>query len=279
MKINMLTVGHACLDIVHHVPRIPSPNNKIDSQSVQIQIGGNAANCAAALAELGANADLCTVLGSEDHPFTRILVSLLRASGIGIGHCRFDVDHPCPNSTIMVTGDGDRTIVNWQGSQIRSSIALPDDINQYSMVMGDNYRLPMVRMVFAMAEKAGIPTMLDIDGPVDDIGSIPRADYMWFSHEAWRKHRIGLPDLRNRFGSTVGVTNGGNLVNWIDKDGTVRSHQPPVIVPINTLGAGDVFRARLGIELCLGRPIEQAVRLACLSAGDHVTLKPLTRIM
>lgn len=278
MKPRILTVGHACLDIVHRVGKIPKPNTKVDSREVLIQIGGNAANCAKTLSEIGATVDLCTVLGSEDHPFTRILVSLLRSHGIGTSFCAFDNTQPGPSSTIMVLDDGERAIVNWQGDSIKGAVSTPSRIGDYGMVMGDAYRLPMIRQVFSMASSAGVPTMIDVDGPVDDVGVIPRADYIWFSYEAWKRQRIPLADLRSRFDAVVGITDGDRPVSWIDREGVIRYYQPPSVVAVNTLGAGDAFRARFGVGICIGETIEQAVAGACETACEHITMKPLTRI-
>ncbi len=278
MATKILTVGHACLDIVHLVNEIPKPNTKVASSGVEIRIGGNAANAAAALCELGAEADLCTVLGSDHHPFTRIFVSLLREKGIGTSFCRFEESIQCPCSTIMVLADGERAIVNRQDDAIRSGVSLPDDITRYSMVMADSYRLPMVRSVFLMAHQAGIPTMIDVDGVVDDIGLIPRASHVWFSQEAWRRHRIPLPDLQARFGGVVGVTDGDRPVTWIDTSGKINYHAPPRVNAKNTLGAGDVFRARLGLGICTGQGLTDAVKAACITACEHITNSPISRI-
>ena len=274
----ILAVGHACLDMVHVVPRIPS-TDKVASDRISIQIGGNAANAAAAACDLGASADLCTVIGNENHPFTRILMALLVQKHVGTSYCKFEYDLPCPNSTIMVLPDGERAIVNWQSDEIRSAVADPGDISRYQMVIADSYRLPMVRHVFSMARNLGIPTMLDIDGVIDDVGLLPSADHIWFSQEAWRRHRIGLQDLQDRFGGVVGITNGRHPVTWIGTDGVVRSHLPPATVAVNTLGAGDVFRSRLAVGLCLGESLDDAVAGACVSACEHITEKPLTRLI
>lgn len=269
MKI--LTVGHACLDIVHTVPRIPGPNTKVDSHDLMIQIGGNAANCARTISNLGIRVDLCTVLGSEDHPFTRILVSLLRSHGIGMETCRFDNTQPCPSSTIMVTPDGERSIVNWQGESLRNSVSLPSTVKGYSMLHVDTYRLPMAKQVLEMARADGVASILDVDAPPDDVGMIPRADYVWFSHEAWKKHRIPLRDLHRRFNAVVGVTNGPQAVLWIDQSGTEHGYDPPRVVALNTLGAGDVFRASFGLSIARGKSIHDAVEQACVSACDHIS--------
>lgn len=279
MNHKILAVGHACLDIVHLVPTIPKLNEKIASSSVAIQVGGNAANAATSICDLGASADLCTVLGSEHHPFTRILLALLRERGVGINHCKFDNDQPSPNSTIMVLPDGERSIMNWQSDEIKSAISLPSSLDNYCMVTADAYRLPMVRKIFAMAHGSNIPTMIDIDGVIDDIGIVPSADHIWFSQEAWQCHRIPLVDLQSRFKGIVGITNGALPVAWTDSSHVIHYITPPPIVAINTLGAGDVFRARLALGICIGEDIKSSVSAACVTAGEHITGHQLSRIV
>ena len=77
----------------------------------------------------------------------------------------------------------------------------------------------------------------------------------------------------------IGITNGGQPVTWIGMDGVVRSYLPPPTVAVNTLGAGDVFRSRLAIGVCLGESLDDAVPGACVSACEHITEKPLTRLI
>jgi len=277
MKPKILTVGHACLDIVHTVQLIPKSNTKVASDRVQIQVGGNAANAAVALCDLGASADLCTVLGRDSHPFTRILLALLKERCVGVNYCRFDEVQDCPNSTIMVLPNGERAIVNWQADEIRSAVSAPASLDPYQMVIADAYRLPMIRQIFALARSKGVPTMLDVDGVLPDIGLLPSADHIWFSQEAWRCQRISLSDLQARFGGIVGVTDGDRPVTWIDRDGKIRYHQPPQVIAKNTLGAGDVFRARLALGLCLNESVKDAINAACITAGEHIIEQPLTR--
>jgi sugar/nucleoside kinase (ribokinase family) len=271
----ILTVGHACLDIIHMVPRIPLPNTKVSSKDVKISIGGNAANAAVALQQMGANADLCTIVGSESHPFTRILISLLISNGVGINWCYYDETEPCSNSTIMVTPDGERTIMNWQGPNVKSLVTVPSTLNNYQMILGDTYRLPLVQSVFQEAKKYNIPTMLDVDAVFDDIDELPRANHVWFSQEAWRNHKIPLDQLQEKFGGIVGVTDGDRPVVWMGPDKSRNYFCPPQVVAINTLGAGDVFRARLGLGICLGENTLTAVQNACDAASNHITNKPL----
>lgn len=279
MKPNILTVGHACIDIVHLVPQIPKPNTKIASREVTISIGGNAANAAAALSDFGAKVELCSALGSDSHPFTRILSSLLLSHGVGMNWCTFDEMEPCSSSTIMVTPDGERAIMNWQGQRVLLAVKIPDDLHRYHMIFGDTYRLPHVNAIFTKANEANIPTMLDVDAAFDNIQDIPAASHVWFSQEAWNTYKIPITELQDRFGGIVGITDGHKPVAWVGTDKVVHHLSPPVVAAKNTLGAGDVFRARLGLGICIGEPLEQAVEAACYAACDHITGRQLKKLI
>jgi sugar/nucleoside kinase (ribokinase family) len=139
----------------------------------------------------------------------------------------------------------------------------------------------MVRKVFEIARAAGIPTMLDVDSVVDNLDDLPQADYVWFSNEAWMTSAATLgnvSDIQDHFGGLLGVTNGPESIWWIEKNGILGECEPNRINAINTLGAGDVFRAAFAIATCLGRSTYDAVAAACYSAGEHITNKPLTKI-
>jgi sugar/nucleoside kinase (ribokinase family) len=274
----ILTVGHACLDIVHQISKLPHLDNKTPSNNLNIRIGGNAANAAAALVDLGARAGLCTVLGSHSHPFTRVLVSLLMQQNIDISFCDYNDSLDCSCSTILVTPDGKRTIVNFQNENLKSTMNCPQTLENISLVMGDNYRLPMVRQVFSLASASNIPTMLDIDDIVNDISALPECNYAWLSYEAYKSLNKSLQDIQTHTRGLVGVTNGEHAVIWIDRHGHTNSYVPHYVQPINTLGAGDVFRARFAIEICQAMSIEDAVQNSCFSAIEHIQGQNLTPV-
>lgn len=267
----IMTVGHACIDIVHWIPRGLSVNNKSDSIDSRLQIGGSAANVGGALRRLGADAILCAVLGSTRDPLTTMLLASL--ANMGVETDCIHVELPCPNSIVAVSANGDNSLSSYQPLQIINAIHVPSSLEGISMIMGDIYRLPMVERVFAMARAAGIPTMLDVDKALPSYEHLPPADFVWFSQEAWRaidEPMRSLSMASNHFGGSVGTTDGSNPVTWIDANGTVAQHRPPKVLARSTLGAGDVFRAALAIGICQGYDLFTAVAAACASAGQHV---------
>ena len=277
MTAQILTVGHACIDVVYHVDALPNSNEKVAADKFDIGIGGNAANVAAALCDFGVGADLCTVLGSWDHPLTRVLLSLLTSKGIATSHVEFDESVDSSVSTVMVTPNGDRTIVNFTDKKLQSAISIPNDLSRYKMVLGDSYRLPMVSKVFQQAKTVGVKTMLDVDLPIS-LDNLPPCDYVWFSGDAIKGLECDLSTLQSYFGGIVGVTMGAMPVHWVGPDHTVKMFTPKPIKVKNTLGAGDVFRARFAWETCNGTPIELAVARACESAGEYISQGQLSKL-
>lgn len=281
MSPRFLTVGHACIDIVNHVDKIPSPDEKTASTGFHIQIGGNAANSAVAISHLGGHVDLCSVMGDKDSMWTIALLQMLSTSGVTVD-CLFLESLPCSSSSILVLPNGDRAIASYQPNEITSAIHIPRDISKYQMVLGDTHRLNMVSKVFALANTTGVPTMLDVDKPIDDLQQLPQSGITFFSSESWRVFEnkgMQLIDAHNVLGGMIGVTNGSRSIQYIDENGVWHECCPKPVTAINTLGAGDAWRAGLAVSLSVGMTIEQAIEQACHTAAEHIQEISLTRII
>lgn len=271
MKI--LSVGHVCTDLVYYSNTIPSINNKVGCERAEIILGGNAANVARALTELGAEVELCTVLGNQQHPYSKIIVELLNEYGIDHDYVKYKEDLATPSSIIIVNDKGERTVIYHQSEEIKRKISLPTDYD-FDLITADNHRMPMVNEIFSAARLNNIPTMLDIDAPIETLESYPRADYVWLSYETYALCNLSIYDLQRQFGGLVGYTNSEDEICWLEQ-GEVKTYQPETIQAVNTLGAGDVFRARFAIEICSGAATEQAVETAAITAARHCQQLPI----
>lgn len=278
MTIKILTVGHSCVDILYHVDMLPNLDEKIAARNFEISIGGNAANVASAICDFGGAADICTVLGSQSHPLTRVLVSLLTSKGIGTRYVEYNDAADCSVSTILITPDGNRTIVNHTDKRLLSGAFLPNKLNEYDMILGDSYRLPIVTKIFEAAKTYGIKTMLDVDQSIE-LNLLPKSDYVWFSNDASKYLRVGLPRLQEMFGGVVGFTNGALPIYWMANDHVLKKYSPKTIEAKNTLGAGDVWRARLAYEICNDTHLDYAVELASKSAGEFIMTRQIEEIL
>ena len=280
MTVKVLTVGHACLDVVHYVPTMPTPDIKVPSDRLRVMLGGNAANVASALIELGADADLCCVLGSKYDPITNTILTLARSKNIGLDCCFIEHDSS-PISSVMILPNGERALTSYQSqSIIDASCAIPD-LDQYDMVHGDSYRLNLIRAAFSKAHAQRVPTMLDVDKPVDSISDLPTSNFTIFSKEAFDAMHLTVNDLmslQKYFNGIVGYTAGPNAIVYADSQ-KIYTFQPKTIDnPVNTLGAGDSYRAALIMHLCYKKDIHTAIKLACNTAYEHILEKTLTTI-
>ncbi len=275
MPFKILTVGHACVDFVHGVTDHLTPNKKLDSVFSNIQLGGSAVNVASALKDLGADVTVCTTLGSKSDITTTIFKQLLDAKGIDIV-CNHIDSAATANSLVTVLPNGDRSITCYQSAEIVEDDSVDVDVSKYDIVLGDNYRLPLVSKLFDIAQSLSIPTMLDVDKISATTDSLPYATHVWFSHEAWQAFDMA----RIQQLSTIGVTNGENPVMWLEPCSSVfQSFTPRSINVKNSLGAGDVFRASLALQLLMKKPLATAIECACDSAGEHISGKRLTKII
>lgn len=279
--VKILTVGHACVDFVHGVPDHLTPNKKLDSVFFNIQLGGSAVNVAVALKDLGADVTVCTTLGNKADITTQVFKQLLDAKGIDIV-CNYIDTAATANSLVTVLPNGDRSISCYQSTELVEDDAVDVDVSQFDIVLGDNYRLPLVSKLFKLATQLSIPTMLDVDKTVTESTLLPFADYVWFSQEAWQSfnndvYKIYLQQVAN---GTIGITNGENPILWLEPNSSVfQSFKPKAVNVVNSLGAGDVFRASLALQLCLKIPLATAIERACESAGEHISGKRLTKII
>lgn len=273
--IKVLAVGHAGVDFVHGVTDHLNPNTKLDSVFSNIQLGGSAANVAVALKDLGADVTVCTVLGNKTDPVTVLFEKLLAAKDVDLV-CKYIDTAATANSLITVLPNGDRAITSYQPIEIVQEWFVDIDVSQYDVVLGDSYRLPLVSNIFELAQSLSIPTMLDVDKSVAPTDTLPYATHVWFSYEAWQAFDMArLQQL-----SVMGVTNGENPVIWLEPNSSVfQSFTPRSVNVKNSLGAGDVFRASLALQLLMGKPLATAIECACESAGEHISGKRLTKII
>jgi len=271
MKI--LSVGHVCADLVYYSNTIPSINNKVGCEHAEIILGGNAANVSRALTELGAEVELCTVLGNQQHPYSKIIIELLNEYGINHDYVKYKEDLATPSSIIIVNDKGERTVIYHQSEEIKRKISLPTDYD-FDLITADNHRMPMVNEIFSAARLNNIPTMLDIDAPIETLESYPKADYVWLSYETYGLCNRSIYDLHRHFGGLVGYTNSEDEICWLE-NGEVKTCQPETIQALNTLGAGDVFRAQFAVSICNGLSVEEAVKTSCHTAALHCQQLPI----
>ena len=105
--------GMAVADFVFRVPAIPTEAEKYRADSMEIVVGGQAANAAIAVARLGGRAVLSTRLGEDG--VADAVRGDLESEGVD---CRIRRAGRSPLSAVAVDAAGERQIVNFRGAAL-----------------------------------------------------------------------------------------------------------------------------------------------------------------
>ncbi|MFN0301553.1 MAG: PfkB family carbohydrate kinase [Burkholderiales bacterium] len=276
-SIRILCIGHTSLDRVFRVPSWPAGSAKIKAQSYRETGGGMAANAAAAIAQLGGNAEFWGPAG--DDRIADVMAAELRRLGVDVSGLQRIAGCESSHSAILVDDRGERLIIGMRGQALQSNGDwLPIDRVEFASVVLADVRWPAgARRVMIAAREWGVPTILDAD--VAEPGTLRAlvglADYAIFS-ESGLDAFAGTsesPSLARAFeaGATIAiVTRGAKGSDWVaNRAPNVVHHLPahPIDIVVDTTGAGDVFHGAFALALAEAQPLERAMRFATIAAS------------
>lgn len=275
MSKHLLCVGHIALDLIFSVGEFPDHPTKTPAHRYHRGVGGMSGNAAVALARLGARVDFCGPVGDDET--ADVFERVLRAEGVGLSGLRRVQGASSSVSSIIVDARGERMIFNAKGSAL--DVPGPFDpavLDGIDFVLVDPRCPAWAEAALVEARRRGIPSMLDGElSPRADLRRlVPLADWRVFSERgllAWQEgepqalmQNLAAQDPQRRVVRTVGAQG----VQWCDAQGQMQQlsavHAGPVV---DTLGAGDVFHAALGLALAEGQAERNALRFASAAAA------------
>ncbi len=277
MTVRVSCVGLTVLDTAFRLPYGLTPGAKHAAVGLDTQVGGPAANAAAAIVALGGSAALISNVGTDASG--EAVISALERRGIDTGGVR-RVDGPTSQSAVIVDGAGERTIANHTPSAITNTTDLPvvSDIEGSDSVLVDARWPSGAERAVAIATDLGVPCLADID-LVDNVDVTPivaGATHVVFSRAALAMLtgisdvEGGLREITRSTSAFVGVTMGGEGFSWIEQDEWrhVRAINVPVV---DTNGAGDAFHGAFALGLAEGSDPEAIIAMANAAAA-HVCM-------
>lgn len=138
---------------------------KLDVDEAYFSTGGNATNVAVTLARQGIDAYFVWVLGED--PASRIILRDMKAEGVQTNLVKQNAKFRASYSTVLLSPDGERTILNYQGS-VMSAHSMAETLSKidhatwlYPSSLGD-YEL--LHLVVARAKEIGAYVMLNPAG-------------------------------------------------------------------------------------------------------------------
>ncbi|MBO9398963.1 sugar kinase [Shimia sp. R9_2] len=274
----ILCVGAAVVDFVFHLPALPNRAEKYGTEEADIVGGGCAANAAVAIARMGGAAVLGARLG-EDSIGDMIVADLAR-EGVDVSHVTRTAGAQSSYSSVLIDAQGERQIVNFRGAGLALKTDWFDGLTDLGAVLTDTRRVDAALAALELARARGIPGILDGEAPIDP-ALMGAASHVALSMQGLRSLyqeadiEDALLQIAEEHGCWVCVTDGADGV-WFTEGDAVRHVTAFPIIPIDTLGAGDVWHGIFALMLAEGMGAEEAIRhangaaaLKCLTKGGR----------
>lgn len=229
-----LCYGSLNPDLIHRVARLPVAGDDLFSEGWELLYGGGGGNAAIALATWEADTVLIGhAIGSD--PLGAWLLETMARPHLDLGEIHQDPNVRTPHCVVMITPDGDRTILSTGYQDARWQDIPEATWNGVEVALVDGYAGEAGAMVAAEAGRRGIPVVgLDADEATVGVSSL----IVWSRHE----HPDEQAAVELAAGHPVVLTGGpGDIEMWWG-DRTYRT-APPTVSPVDGTGAGDVFAA------------------------------------
>ncbi len=267
-----LFIGLTTLDLIYLAEQPPAANQKLVALDDLVAAGGPATNAAIACAHLGHPATVISSLGC--HPITQLIRADLQQWGVELLDLSPDKPEPPPVSSIIVTATtGDRAVI----SRNAVKLSIPGDrvasdiLQAVDVLLIDGHQLAVSYTLATHARRLGIPIVVDAGSWKSGWETVlPLADYVICSANFHPPNcateadtiaylqLLGIPH--------IAITHGAAPIWYRDRDrpGTL---PVPVIQPIDTLGAGDIFHGAFCYYIRQAEFVEALSQSAKIAAG------------
>jgi ketohexokinase len=275
----VLCVGTATLDIINQVERYPTEDSEVRALAHSERMGGNAANTAVVLAQLGVRTSWVGNLPASAAPVEQ-----------GFARCGVDLSSAVripgavlPTSYILLSrASGSRSIVHYRGMpEYSAKEFLGLDLRAFDWVHFEGRAMDQLPPMMRHARgTSGLRVSLEVEKPRDGIEALFKtADLLLFSRDYARAK--GFSDASGLLrslpqGVPATCTWGADGAWAIDHAGRLSyASAPPLEAVVDTIGAGDVFNAAIVRALSAGRTIEHALTEAVSLASAQCTREGL----
>ena len=282
---DVLGVGANSIDFVYNLPAYPQPDgplSKLRIVSTERSPGGQTATVLCACASLGLSARYVGTISTDENG--RLVREAMQARGVDVSGA-IARDAPNAFALILLAGSnapyssGER-IVLWDRDPLMALRPndLPDDLARGArLVHVDDVDGEAAIAAGGAAMAAGLPVTTDLEAvkphtvALLDAVTIPIfAESVAEQLTGARELETALRTLRKPHITLLCTTLGANGAAMLAADRFIRQPAFP-IRPIDTTGAGDIFRAGFIYALLRGETPEQILRLAGASAARTCT--------
>ena len=241
-----LFIGLTTLDCIYLSDRHLQPNQKIVAQDYLTAAGGPATNAAVAFNWFNNQGKLLTVLGQ--HPLSDLIRSDLQSYSIEIVDSNSQQAGSPPVSSIVVTSTtGERSVISINAVKTpgkRSQIP-PNILDRIDIILLDGHQIDLSLGVLEIAKSKSIPIVMDGGSWKPGLEQVlARVDYAICSANFYPPQCDNTKEvfdfLQEQGIRRIAITQGEQPIQYLDR-GRLDIIPVPVVKPVDTLGAGDVF--------------------------------------
>jgi ribokinase len=280
IRLTVVVVGSAMVDVAYRVERLPGPSESVLARGRTIDAGGKGLNQAIIAHRAGAEVRYRAGLGSD--PAAAIIRTRLEADGLSDAWL-VSVPGATDKSIVYVARSGENCIVSTDAAAKQLTLADLEDVliglspGDVLLVQGNLSRdvtaacLARARAAEAVTVLNPAPIDFDYSGlwPMVDIAILNQIEARTLTGEVEIDAASAV--LCSRGVGTVVLTLGpeGALVR--EGQGLPQRVPAPAVTAVDTTGAGDVLAGVMAAGIDRGLPLISAVRWAVAAASDKVT--------
>jgi sugar/nucleoside kinase (ribokinase family) len=255
---------------------------KLPVEEVTFATGGNAMNAAMTFARQGLESEFMGVLGAE--PAGQVVMNALDSEGIATHHVVQDERFQTSYSTILLAPNGERTILNYHGTQIHEN-GSPLDLDALGhadwLYLSSVGSVPLLERLVTLASKNGVQVALNPSGAElahpDKLRTVLEDVTVLLVNKEEMKILVEGETLEElvRHGAnlvrTVVVSDGPNGVMATDSQQIVKAGMYDDVPVVDRTGAGDAFGSGFVAWHAMGKDLAEAVTFASANATSVVS--------
>lgn len=269
----ILVTGLATLDLIFALEHLPQLGEKYLAIEGLLSGGGNAGNAAVATARLGGTVSILTALGQDD--VGDLILKGLQKEGIDTKFVIQLKGHQSSFSSIVIDKAGERQIINCRNTPSFENLDNLQNLPIQDGYLADSRWNEAAVATLKIANCFSKPGVLDAEAPVS-YEAVSTASHVAFSRQGLRDFTqhddliTGLRSLSNRLDNWICVTDGSAGVYYLEQ-GQPHNVQPPQVLAVDTLGAGDVWHGAFVLGLAEGKNELDSIYFANLAASLKCT--------
>ncbi len=247
-RFDVLSYGTIGLDQIIRIPHWPHPDISTHATEESLHLGGKATNTAVQLAQWGLQVAISGQAVGQDDTAGRLLAILDQHPNIHRDHLRIVPDLASMYCVILVTPNGERSIIGVNADQNPQTPPTPEMIGDARLLTLDLYggeeRIKAARLAHEAGKPVVIGDLRDMEHPIlaYTTTAIASAAEIRQAYPGMSMQQFAQAAQSKGAGQVI-ITDGPADVMAFETNQTVWWVTPPTVPVVDTTGAGDAFRA------------------------------------